>query len=137
MGIISKLFGKKKEVKQPVKKVVKTVAVNKIEESKTTLRYDEQIITIEALRAGIRQGARVMAFRNGSFIPLKDLGTDLVIYDVEKGGYIPLVYSENPQHQDVRTYVFGAKSVEEALEEADEELELEDEGWDEEDEENN
>jgi hypothetical protein len=129
MGIINKLFGKKKEVKQttstPKKKVFKpnTVEVNKIEESKTTLRYDEQIISIEAFRAGIKQGATIKAFRDGRFMPLRDLGVDLLIFDTNRDGYIPLLHSTNPQHQDVRVYVFGQQKVDVLDEELEEEYE--------------
>lgn len=103
MGIMKKLFGNKAEKKVEAK----TVSVEKIEESKTTLRYDEQIITAEAFRAGVKQGARIRAFKDGIFIPLKELGDDLLIFDVDRNGYIPLQKSDNEQHQDIKRYVFG------------------------------
>jgi hypothetical protein len=114
MGIINKLFGKKAKQQddriakvKPKTPTINTVKVNKIEESKTTLRYDEQIISAEAFRAGVKQGARIRAFRDGRFIELRQLGDDLLIFDVKRDGYIPLQQSDNPEHQDIKEYVFG------------------------------
>jgi hypothetical protein len=113
MGILSKILGKQKKVEK-VKKFEpkpqpKAVQVNKIEESRTTLRYDEQVITLEAFREGIRQRATIKAFRGGRFIPLRDLGKDLLIFDTEQNGYVPLQDSINPQHEDVKRFVFGGQ----------------------------
>lgn len=103
----SKVEPKETVVTKEAKKQIEVVNVDKIEESKTTLRYDEQVISIEGFRAGMRQGATIKAFRNGNFIPLKDLGEDLLIFDTNRDGYIPLMDSDNEQHQDVKQHVFG------------------------------
>lgn len=97
MGLMSKLFGEKKVVHQ-------TEDGTPVEES---LKYDGQIMTTQVFRQAVNQGVSVRAFRDGNFIPLKNLGKDLLIYDLNAKKYIPLQESKNQEHDDLKRIVFG------------------------------
>ncbi len=121
MGILGKIFGSKDKkqvaegnaikgvgVKAKLHEGEKVVLKNTVNIEVATLSYGYHTIPVEAFRQGVKKGATIKAFcdKSGTFIPLSQLGSTLLLSDPLTNTVSPLVYYEGEEYQDIYNYVY-------------------------------